>query len=235
MVMLSDKYRLAYFPVPKAACTTMKRVIYRLENDRPFKMAQHDGKTIQRSFPTQDFTPETCAGLGDHWKFAVIRDPARRIISAYNNKIRPWSNRIAAALDRPERGDALRADGIEPAPSIDAFLLNLHAYRRHFTPIRHHTDPHQVFLGTDLSAFDRIYRIEEMEVLRADLSQRVGREVVLPSANSSSRKDEPTSSAARDALMAFVDAEYDFLSDFYPRTAARPTTTAQGAGAVPLQ
>lgn len=220
MVMRADKYGLAYFPVPKAACTTLKRVMHRLENGRPYHPVLHDGKNIQRRYPNEDFTPEIMASLSSHWKFTVIRDPARRIISAYNNKIGPWSVRIAEALQRPDRVEALRTDGIEAEPDIDAFILNLDAYRRNFADIRHHTDPHRVFLGDDLSVFDRIYRIEEMDLLRGELSRRSGGEVIFPKANSSSRRLEPTTPAARDALMAFVDPEYDFLADFYPRRAS---------------
>ncbi len=233
MVMRSDKHKLAYFSVPKAACTTLKRVIFQVDEGRPFRMADQGGTALHRSFPTQDYSASTMQGLGDHWKFTVIRDPARRILSAYNNKIGIWSARIARALKRPDRRDALLADGIEEHPSLDAFLLNIDAYRRHFKSIRHHTDLHQVFLGPDLSAFDQIYRIEEMEDLRQELSRRVGRNVKFPQANTSTTKAEPATQAARDALMDYVASDYAYLSRFYPLPASTLPARSQ-TDAVPL-
>lgn len=238
MVMVSATHKLAFFPVPKVACTTLKRVIYRVENGHAFRMDKHDGKTIQLCYPTADFAQHQLDALQDHWKFAVVRDPAKRIISAYTNKIRAWSVRFSKALEQGNRRDALRADGIEAEPTLDAFLLNLAAYRRHFAPVRHHTDAHTVFLGNDLSAFDKVFRIEEMEDLRAELSRRLGHDVKFPKANPSTSRAEPQTQAARDALMEFVAPDYAFLSRFYPRPVSAnpaPTNPARSqADAVPL-
>lgn len=215
MPFVSHTHRIAYFPVPKVACTSLKRAMYAIENGKDFNTAEFGGLTLQQSFPTKDFDPAWLNDLDGYWRYAVVRDPVKRVVSAYNNKIGNWSRQIAAALDNPKRRDRLLAAGIAPRPSLSEFAEKLEIYRRHFRPIRHHTDSFHVFLGPDLSRFDAIYRIEEMERLREDLSARIGQQVQFTRSNTSKRRDRNLTPKAVDALLAYTAPDYHLLSDFY--------------------
>lgn len=222
MPFLSRTHRVAYFPVPKAACTTIKHAMHELENGKAFRRKDYQKRPVQMVYPTQDFAPVQLEGLDTYWKIAVVRDPAKRIISAYANKITKWYPRIERRMKTAEGRDVLLADGIlETLPTINEFLVRIEAYRRHFKPIKHHMDPFSTFLGPDLTVFNHIYPIEQMEQLRLDIGHRTGKTLEFRHANRSTIKMDPIEPEAFKALIEYCRLDYDLLAGFYtaPETA----------------
>ena len=212
MPMISHKYKIAYFPVPKVACTSLKHAIYALENGIEYAPSNHGGRKIQPNFPTQDFATVNLAALDGYWKIAVVRDPASRVISAYANKIEKWSNRLAK-----RKPDSTPQDGtpVGTPPTLIEFCTRLPHYRAQFGPIRHHTDSLATFLGPDLGFFDRVYRMEELDILCADITARTGQPFVLPHSNPSKPVDRTMNDEATAALLAYCAPDYQYLCNHY--------------------
>jgi hypothetical protein len=220
MPILSRRHKIAYFPIPKAACTSLKMAMFSVEHDRSFTPSKGK-KSVHKVLPRAGFTPGDFDDLEGFWKFAVVRDPASRIISAYNNRIVIWTKKIARMLENPAERERLLDDGILPhQPTLIEFCLRLEPYRRALKTIRLHTDPSQVFMGPDLAAYDRIYPIEELAQFEADMSQRLGRPFALPHSNKSGTVDLTMNEASTDALQRFTAPEYAYPAPFYPRASA---------------
>ncbi|WP_417271392.1 sulfotransferase family 2 domain-containing protein [Celeribacter sp.] len=220
MPMLSEKHRIAYFSVPKAACTSLKRAMYKIENGRSyraFRRANNVDQTLQQAFPSQPFDRSSMEGLDDYWTFTVVRDPATRVISAFHNKLSIWSRVFAAALADEARRDESIANGIEEKPTLERFILNIQAYRKAFTRVRRHTDMASVYLGNDLSVFSKVYPIERMKDVHADLEKRVGKTIKIPKANTSPKPKLELSPKAVNALLDYATPDYEFLAEFYSR------------------
>lgn len=206
MPLICERLRIAYFPVPKVACTSAKFAMHRLIAGRPFRRARHGGRHIQAVHPTTPVDDATFDRLRGYWTFAILRDPLRRLVSAYADK----ADRLAALAER--RG---AAGALPVRPSLEDFALHLAEYRRRFHLVRHHTDPFSVFLGPSLDRFDALYRLEEIPRLERDLSTRAGEEIRLPHRNASP-EPPPLSPAARAALLRHARPDYALLGAFYP-------------------
>ena len=77
--IICHDYRLIYYPVPKAASTSLKRYFATvLEID--FDRQSHTG-----DFPI--VTPSQVGPYRDYTSFAIVRDPADRLYSCYQDKI----------------------------------------------------------------------------------------------------------------------------------------------------
>jgi hypothetical protein len=206
----SSKYKLAYYPVPKTASSSMKHAFYRLEHGAVYKGDEgiHDGYFGMREFYHVDRVRYT-----DYARIAVIRDPARRIMSAFQNRV--------VALDELAEGridvDLAAALGVVPSPSRQQFLCNLEAYRLLSPSIRHHTEPFTTFLGHDLGYFTDVVKIDQLEDLAAQISVLTGRDFVIGHQNRTSSKEVRFGFGpkARRSLLAYCAGDYALMKGYY--------------------
>lgn len=98
---VSLKHKYLYVEVPKAACTTLKYLIHRIENLPPIPatfdrlpetrmyMFIHDRERFQ--MPSLASLPETKARSvlrgREYYRFAFVRNPYSRLVSAWKNKL----------------------------------------------------------------------------------------------------------------------------------------------------
>jgi hypothetical protein len=155
---------LVYFPVPKVACTSLKRAIY--AHNAPDEYAKRvalarSGQAfyIHRIYRSRRmywwrFLPY----FGKKW-FCVVRDPIERFVSAHKNRVL-------------EHGDLANVDGLPRNPDLDTFASNLSSYCSVSTPIRHHTKPMTNFLGRWPGLYDRIFRLDQIADLKAYVHER---------------------------------------------------------------
>lgn len=173
--MILVSHRILYLPVPKAACTSVKMMLHELETGEAYVSTAGEGYMIHRIRPTEVFVKNP-AGLGnDFYKFAVIRDPIKRFLSAYSNRVVHYRE-----LSMEKAGASLVSLRLKPDPDLPTFIARYHDYAEASPSIWHHTRPMVDFLGKDLRYFDRIYRIDELDALVSDLSARAGKDLVLP-------------------------------------------------------
>jgi hypothetical protein len=175
-----DQFKLAYFPVPKIACTSLKCYFHELEHGAPFvpyrnddgRMVHIHNKIFSKTFCAEDQAERLAACH----RIAVIRDPIERLVSAYANRVLFHRELSEAALDTPvARALALAAD-----PPFELFMERFDEYRVASWSIAHHTNPAAYFLGPDLGFYDKIYKFSELAQLHADVSALTGTQYALP-------------------------------------------------------
>jgi hypothetical protein len=218
----SQAHQVAYFPIPKVACSSTKFALYKMEHGRRFR-PHKDRKpgelptSIHRFYPSVNFATVDQQAIAGFWKFAIVRDPLSRLLSCYESKIvaKRLMHKPVADLVSERRAvfDALPKD-----PDINTFCMRLEDYRFASPAIRQHTERFSFFLGTDLSYFDRIYRMDEMATLARDLSTRSGVEVEIGHRNKSAEGAGPSdlSPEALEAVMRFLVPDYALLKAHFP-------------------
>lgn len=231
MVVVVPAYNLVYAAVPKAACTSLKRAMHRLEHGAEFAGTMRDGRRLglHQTYPGTRFDRADFAHLDDPWLFAVIRDPAERVLSTWSERVM-GARRLEIAnarragqgitrLVRRVTGGMGAAQALDPRPTLEHFVLNLDHYVAAYPAVAHHTRSVGWFLGADLDVYDRIYRMDELDRLEADLRERTGvADFTLPHRNASPKAFRATiddlSDAAFDKLMTWLAPEYDLLSQW---------------------
>jgi hypothetical protein len=170
MSIYSEVLNIRYYPVPKVACTSVKRVIYELEHGAPYK-----GGSIHKAYDTATFSPGTEDRVEGELRIALVRDPIKRFISAYRNRIHGYEEAAHWKL----RKQGLPLD-MKPFPSPQEFVHNLAAYQARVPSLKHHTLPMVTYLGRDPGFYDHIFDMSDIPALEALLSERAGRDVRLP-------------------------------------------------------
>lgn len=154
-VLLLPDIRLAYVAVPKAACSSMKLYFERVhQNDPALEKPQiHRDLTV----PTLDqFKARDLRDLeqkAPFFGFSVVRDPMRRIVSAYTDKMRDphFRAQINAALGR---------DDPDQKVGFGKFLAGIEAQTsRQMNP---HWRPQTDLLMMDVLEYDHICRLENL-------------------------------------------------------------------------
>lgn len=208
-------YKLVYMPVPKAACTSVKAALSTIDPAKPLAPAQieEDEHIVHDAYQTRRFRPHRWEPFcdGTWWRFAVIRDPLKRVLSVYTDMI--MSRNILPNSPRLRDQTALPID-----PDPDFFFQNLLDYMEHSSIIKHHALSSHLFIGKDPSQFDRWYRTDELSLLAQDMSEHVGEEVTIPRFNSSKGKLDPDALTLKTHrhLAAFLDEEYEVLENYFP-------------------
>ena len=214
MPAISSRYKLAFFDTPKVASTSLKHVIYRLDHDQEFVPGQGGFRHIHQVYPTVKFDPDQLEQTAGYWRFAVVRDPVSRIVSAYKNRVvrdrelqKSWRSRLRARLH-----------GLKPQPSLEEFCLQLPRYRKH-RGTGHHTALISEFLGPDLGLYDAVFRLEDTRAVAQEIEQRTGQDVHLRHDKKERTSGDTLnlSKPAFDALLAYTQDEYAMLRGLYEK------------------
>jgi hypothetical protein len=209
------RYPIAYYPTPKVACTSIKLALYELEYEIQFETRQAEDGTwveIHGSWQgTPSFSP--VAQPESYYKFAVVRDPLQRFLSAYANRVVHHGELAEKHLC----GLAGELIGLRPNPSLSEFIDRLDLYRRASESIRHHTDPQIYFLGKNLSYYNKIFCFSELSEIVDALRAAVGAEIKLLNEQSGgpklSRKN--LNKEEQRKIVEFYAEDYLLLRDFY--------------------
>ena len=157
-----NRHQIAYYFAPKVACTSLKMLCYELETGREWSDSDWPGYEIHdywvkiRGVPLEPKKGQFDYSHDSQWSFAVVRDPIKRLLSAFSNRVeyhadihgRRWTS-----------GVRYWRKGLKQLPDIEAFFKNFEAYREMNSVIRHHTNPQSVFLGPNLKKIDAIFKI----------------------------------------------------------------------------
>ena len=148
-----------------------------------------------------------------YWKFVVVRDPVRRLPSAFSNRVVHNQDQYRGRLARTRA----RLLGLSLEPDINTFFFCLTRYRLQSGRVRHHTDRVEHYIGTHLSQFDAIYPIESLDQLAVDLGVRIGKPVCFPRLQTGGPivSVNMLSKAAFHNLMTYLRPEYELLSQYY--------------------
>lgn len=219
MVIRVETHRLAYMAVPKAACTSIKAALAVLDPDQPKSHADDLGEfEVHGIYPTMRFRPHRWAMYEDHFRFTVVRDPLKRLLAVYTNRVETLG--ILENCRNIRRGMV----HLPKQPDPDYFFQNLPAYILASSDIKHHSLPTWLFTGRDFSLYDRVYRTSDLADLADTLSKRVGMPVDIPHFNSSDRRLQLHDLAPKTqrALEMFLTDQYAHLADFFDNPFDRP-------------
>ncbi len=203
---------LAYFAVPKNACTTLKHACFALNTGRAFETwLDADGRPMHihdtPGYLSPWMTPEGLASTAGLARLAVIRDPIRRLVSCWKNRVRHYCELSAEVVG----AELLAAHGLQPTPPFAVFIERLTEYRAISRAIAHHTELQVAFLGRDPAVFAHIRRVEDMPALVALLSDLAGRPVTLghDQTGGSEFPDPEIDAATRRRMLAYAEEDYD--------------------------
>lgn len=232
MAIVSPTLGVVYFDITKIASSSLKILFWEIENGRPYpsenkfrRVAQRwrarllpgdsaKPKSLHNDFDwlkTRPFDPGAGAGEGFH-SFTVVRDPMMRLLSAWKDKV----NRRQFAK-RPAEIRQLRRVGLPLDPSFGAFIDNFEAYCEISRPARIHSTQYAWHLGQDLSFFDSVHRLEQIDALLMHFSEQLGRPVSLPQSNVA-RKEHRSSTLTDpqlDRLTEITAPDYSLLDGLY--------------------
>ncbi len=180
---ISRKASVIYCPIGKNACTFFKRQMVRLEKVRHEQYVLKDVHSLTDKVNTgiqlSDYPPEKVTRFlasPKFMRFAVIRDPAERLLSAYIekfviNRLAPGNMFHATQLVRPQQ----QAQGHD-IPDFDlgitfrAFIAQITAMPP--ADLDPHWRPQHLYLAGIDSV--RLYSFGDLERLIGDLEERCG-------------------------------------------------------------
>lgn len=214
MTVILPQYKFAYLAVPKVACTTIKTKLFQIENDTNLEGLIVNGRPmpIHRLYPTQDFSHINHARISGFRRFAVVRDPIVRFLSAYRNRVLEKDE-----ISHSRHCAALAARGLPLQPDLSTFIAHLEDYSV-VRGISHHVSPMTTFLGRDPSYFERIFDIGETDQFFQLIGSITGRHIRTSHHNVSSKGAgaEPTAAEER-RLRRFYEEDYDIYGRFIVR------------------
>lgn len=208
-----DAHKLAYSPLPKAGCSTVKRMLAMIDPDVVIPPQEEwTTYTWHEFYPTLRYKPKRWKQVSGYFRFGVVRDPAKRLMSVYTNRVMQFRDLTKSPRLRQPENAHLMTD-----PDPDFFFANLDEYARNASVIKHHVLPAELFLGPDLSDYDRIYRTEELGQLAEDLSEHAGKSIDIARENKSEMKLalDDLKPETIDAIRPRLEREYDYLSGFF--------------------
>ena len=177
MPYVMPEARLAFFFSPKGGGTSLRAYLFHLENGfafRDYKVQgrQVDANDLVKNTRWKAFDKNSVQGFET---FAVIRDPVRRFLSGYSNRVLHYRE-----LSTEKAGETLREMDLPPDPDIDGFVENFHSYKQASRNFRRHFWPQQSFLGPDKGFYTGIYRLENIAALVEDFNARFSFEAEMP-------------------------------------------------------
>lgn len=187
------KEKLLYAPIAKCGCTSIKRLMVELSNlEHEHTILQYGVHRVTDGFVTgaqlKDYDSETVRHIvnaNDYYKFAVIREPVRRIISAYTEKFLVNRTNPGNLLHTLDVVRAVRCHS-SPDPEDGISFREFVQYLVNTDPtlLDPHWAPQYLYLqGVD--SFDDIFTMEQLDALADRLSERTGRDIQLGKHNAS--------------------------------------------------
>lgn len=218
MPYLIPDARIAVFFSPKGGGTSLRAYLFHLENGFPFRDYRVQGKTVDanallRNTRWRAFDQSTVSGFDT---FAVVRDPVRRFLSGFSNRVLHYRE-----LSAEKAGETLKDIGLPPNPDITAFIDNFDGYKQASRNFRRHFWPQQAFLGDDPGFYTGIYTLENIGALVKDLNGRFGVEAEMPRLQTGGAKlsFDDLDRDTRRKLLELVDGDiaFDMNPDYRTR------------------
>lgn len=206
-VIISEKYKIAYFSIPKCACTSIKYVMYFIQKGH--KYVDEDLKKNKHIHTELKGFLGDLKDLEDYLKFAVFRDPVKRVLSCYGNRVIHHGD---LKQDRAKIEDI----GLKPEPDLNYFCQNLELYQKVSKSIKHHTQ-HQKDLVPSLEYLSYVYKVEELDDMGKKLSQITSLNIEIPHLQTRGPKFKISDLeySSIENLINIYEKDYAFLEKYY--------------------
>lgn len=205
-----SRWSIGYQPIPKAACTSIKELLFRAVAGAAFSPELAEGANhVHRYF---DLRTRDVSAAG--FRFVVVRDPIKRFLSAFGNRVLHHKE-LSRAYVEGLGITPLDLEGFVFDPDLAGFVERFASYRR-IPTIDHHFRPISEF-SAPLAAFDKVYPFEALGELVADLQKRTGVPMALPHSQRGGPKLQPQDLPPRvfDKLAELFAADYAMLEGLY--------------------
>jgi len=195
-----------FSPLPKNGSSSLSRVFYLMEKGE--EAPSYRSGRLYMSSKTSFLTASEYR-KSSSYRFAIVRDPVQRLVSAYANRVLDFRD-----LDRVTT--ELQKAGLSTTPELNEFVQHLETYRRISGMLRHHTHPQSRFLYPDLSIYSRLYTLSEMPELEAWFQERVPG-FIMPREKTTGTKIpiSELSAASRQKLERFYARDYALLGHLF--------------------
>lgn len=183
-IIVSERARLMYCPIPKAACSNWKYLIRKFEGfDDFYDLSKaHDPLLSGLRYLSDYSAAEVERLLADprYFKYAFVRDPYSRILSCYMDKFRNKDEKyreseyraFLAALYGWRTIRFLDTDR-EPPPSFTAFVDEVS--KQSPGSMNDHWMPQTLLCGFGEMPYDFVGRLESLETDAKYVFHRIGR------------------------------------------------------------
>lgn len=223
MLIFKDRF-LAFQDLPKNASTSMFAWLFQALygfSHRSDKAADMDVSHIHRFFREEDDKSvnvelEALAktDLADCYTFALTRDPIKRFLSMYSNRV-GFHRELSAESGGADR---LRAAGLPFDPDINTLVAHMDRYMARVNSIHHHTRPMVEFLGEDLSIYTRLADVSQISdvigEIRSMWKERGFNKLVDQSPNEAPRLQ---TGGQKMGLEMLTPASFEILMEYYAR------------------
>jgi Sulfotransferase family. len=212
MTAILEEYKLAYIAVPKVACTSIKNMMFEIENGFQFRDFKASGRTywIHDLYKSVPFAERRQNRLAACIRLAVVRDPIARLLSCYSNRVVYHSELSPQKARRVLRNTDLPFD-----PDLSTFVANLRPYMAAVESIHHHARPLVDYLGGDAQYYERVYGMKDIGDFTADVNRLTNKQVQLPRLQTGGPKlsADMLSEAEKAKLREIYAEDYDVFGD----------------------
>lgn len=177
MPYIMPAQRMAFFFSPKAGGTSLRAFLFHAENGFAFREHSVQGNRVHANSLVANyrFNRVDHGPLEGYRRFALLRDPVRRFLSGYSNRVLHYRE-----LSIEAAGEQLLSEGLAPDPDIVTFVDNYVGYLRCSKPLARHFLKQQKFVGADPAYYERIFKLEELDKLMAFVNGETGTEAKMP-------------------------------------------------------
>lgn len=184
-MFISEQHKLLYSPVAKCACTSLKRLMVDLSRvehrDIIVKFGVH---RVTANFNTgtrlKDHAPETVNRVlcsDDFYKFAVVRDPVSRTISAYTEKFLVNRNSPENLLHTIDTVRSVRGESsVDTRRGISFREFVSYLLESEPADLDPHWAPQYYSLG-NVDSYNDVFCVEHLDKLADRLTQWTGQSV----------------------------------------------------------
>lgn len=216
MTVILPQFRFAYFAVPKAACTTVKTILFEAENQVALSSLMLGGAPIRvhTLYPTRLFSEINKKRVASFAKLTVIRDPIERFVSAHRNRVFDKDE-----ITNSRHAERFRKQGLSLRPSLSEFIEHIAEYRAVWG-IEHHISPLTSFLGRDPSYFDYVYDISDLgEAIQrvSEITGWTGKELTLNRSGKHRHAESELTREQRLFLEDFYAEDYEIFGKYFKR------------------
>jgi hypothetical protein len=231
-LIIIPKLLVGYQHTPKIASTSVFSWFYAALYGRDFFEGDAT-RNIHNYFwgacpdvKTVENRSDSVAPYQGYIRFAVTRDPVKRFLSMYGNRVVHHRELSPAS----KAAELLKKAGLPFDPEINVLVGRLHDYAGCEPSISWHTRPQMDFLGPDLSVYSDLVDIRDLDGLIEKVREnwrREGRTDLLQRAPSRLGRDQ--AGGAKLGLEVLTPESFERLMEYYQEDYAKVPTISGGA------
>ncbi len=168
--LVDDTKKILFIPIPKCGSSTIKNYFTEAIYGKKYGNTVHfQHSSLYRSISHEEFSTR----YKKYYKFAVVRDPIKRLVSYFSKNVSNGSLRREAFL-QPS------FISVPTMPGPRQFASNFHLYRQYFIDFRHHTDPIHGYLQPAKGHLDKVFQMSDLpevhEIIETTYGMKISNE-----------------------------------------------------------